>query len=288
MSLPLPDTTLPFAAYGVLRPGEPAYPQVKEYVVSVEPVDLPGSLYIRDGLPLLKLDLELKGRGVLGHVLHFCSGSSAEAYQKICEFEPPKHYEWSCVQTATGSTNVLKGKRPQQGSEPWEEHEWSSWQDPVFDHALPIINNVVNDIGLFKFESTPPDSFDWDRFFRLQMAYLLLWSAIERFCSLAYGPALNPEEKVRSMAQDDRIASLFKEFVRRTDTVLDARDPDDSYTLNPDNPKKSLLYYRQVRNNLSHRGKSANRDGEKVRLALTELLPLFEAVISACRSPGAA
>ena len=284
MSLRLPeDITLPFAAYGVLRPGEPAYPRVAGYVIRVEPVDLTGSLFISDGLPLLELSSGLQGGTVRGIVLHFRSGSNAEAYRAICGFEPDKHYEWSLVQTADGSANVLVGKTPQVGSEPWEEHQWSSWRDPVFDYALPVINAVLNDIGRSEFTSAPPHRFEWDRFFRLQMAYLLLWSAIERFCSLAYGPSLDPEEKVRRMEADDRIVTLFTEFVDRQDEVLDARDPKEKYRLSSEDPKACLLYYRQIRNNLSHRGKSAYRDGEKVRMALAELLPLFEAAISACR-----
>jgi hypothetical protein len=90
------------------------------------------------------------------------------------------------------------------------------------------------------------------------------------------------------MATDERIAGLFPRFVLRQDEVLDARDPKEKYTLTSGDPKGCLLYYRQIRNNLSHGGKSACRDGEKVRMALGELLPLFEAAITACRSSAIA
>ncbi len=90
--------------------------------------------------------------------------------------------------------------------------------------------------------------------------------------------------KLRKMARDRRIADVICSHVCRSDTVLDVRNPARTYTLNGADPEACLLYYYQVRNNLSHRGKGAWRDGEKVRHSLVELLAIFKASLMACRS----
>jgi len=38
----------------------------------------------------------------------------------------------------------------------------------------------------------PDDPKFWRVFFRLQAAYLLLWSVVERYAALRYGPGLRP------------------------------------------------------------------------------------------------
>jgi len=44
-------------------------------------------------------------------------------------------------------------------------------------------------------------------------------------------------------------------------------------------PSSAVLYYYQVRNNLSHRGKGAWVDGEIIRASLQELKAIFDAVL---------
>jgi len=54
--------------------------------------------------------------------------------------------------------------------------------------------------------------------------------------------------------------------------------------LDSGNPKTSAEYYFQVRNNLTHRGKGASKDGEIVRLSLLELLTIVERMVE--QTPG--
>jgi len=49
--------------------------------------------------------------------------------------------------------------------------------------------------------------------------------------------------------------------------------------LEPHDPSSAVLYYYQVRNNLSHRGKGAWVDGEIIRASLQELKAIFDAVL---------
>jgi len=127
-----------------------------------------------------------------------------------------------------------------------------------------------------EFKSAPPDSFDWERLFRLQMAYLLLWTAIERYCSLAYGPGLEPSKKIIKLAEDKLFEKILREIIERKAIIYDSRDPKDKYELDVDDISSTIQYYYAVRSNLSHRGKGAWKDGEIIRLSLRELLNIFK------------
>jgi hypothetical protein len=91
--------------------------------------------------------------------------------------------------------------------------------------------------------------------FRLQMAYLLLWSSIERYASLRYHLGDRAVDKVMQIADDPRFAQLLKRRVSRKHRVQRADRPEDHYELNPDDARKSLNYYYQIRSNITHRGK---------------------------------
>jgi hypothetical protein len=54
---PPTDLTLPFFAYGLFRPGQIAYFQIREYVQeAIAGVEVKGQLRIRDGLPMIDAD----------------------------------------------------------------------------------------------------------------------------------------------------------------------------------------------------------------------------------------
>ena len=86
-------------------------------------------------------------------------------------------------------------------------------------------------------------------------------------------------ERVRQLGADDLFRTCFGAVVTRTHRLFDARDPDSHENLNPEDAAGSAKYYYQVRNNLSHRGKGAWRDGEIVRRALLELLATFKCLL---------
>jgi hypothetical protein len=141
------------------------------------------------------------------------------------------------------------------------------------------VKAVADKEGLKEFESAPPDSFDWPRLFRLQMAYLLLWSAIERYTALCFGPDLKPLDRVKLLGEQPLFKESLAQVLQREDKVVDSRDSKHSFRLSAANPLSSCKYFYQVRCNLGHRGKGAWSDGEKVRLALNELLRIFELIL---------
>lgn len=72
------EIDLPFFAYGVFRPGQLAFFQVREFVSKiVDPVQISGTLLLRDGLPII----DQNGRNLVqGALLWFAPGHSGEAY----------------------------------------------------------------------------------------------------------------------------------------------------------------------------------------------------------------
>jgi hypothetical protein len=222
---------------------------------------------------------------VPGHLLEF--GERRSAYEAVVRFEPAGYYEWATVRTSIGGVaNALVGKNVTVGSELFEEHPWTGWSDPVLVDGVRFVQDTIVRRGQTAFESAPPQAFDWDRFFTLQMAYLLLWSAIERYCALSYGPSRGPVSKVRKLSESAEWKQAVKRIITREHTLLDSRDADMQYHLGATDPQGSALYYYQVRNNLSHRGKAAWRDGEIVRKSLLELAEIFASVLSK-RTAGA-
>lgn len=279
-ALDLPRRTdLPYFAYGLFKPGELAHRQV-EPLLNGDPVLIlvPGTLYVRDGLPLLKLGGTAP---VSGYLMVFREGTAEEAYAKISAFEPRKHYEWGRVELGEAGqlANVLVGRRPELGSAQLKAEEWTVRQDPVLTEGLAAVGEVADLHACEEFASAPEHAFDWSRLFKLQMAYLFLWTVIERYTALAYGPALNPSARIRRLGEEPAFARAVKSTVTRTGRVYDPRDPGNRAVLDPDRSVSSAKYYYAVRSNLSHRGKGAWQDGEITRRSINELLTVMRSVL---------
>jgi hypothetical protein len=267
------DIDLPFFAYGIFRHGEIAFEQLREFV-SDDPdtVQVSGERRVRDGLPIL--DLREQGC-VKGSLLEFSLGRRAEAYDRIRAMEPDNHYKWDIAEVKGRSANVLAGLKPKKGSKRWDyPEEWNSWDDPLFTSALDVVEETFN--------RSPHSISMWDLkpLFELQMAYLLLWSSIERYVSLSYQLGGKPEKKVGKFADERPFKDGIKHIEKPCRFVCRADRPDEKEVLDPRNPKKALLYCRQVRNNIAHRGKGVQDDYDRVRLSLKELLPIFREVLA--------
>lgn len=200
-TLALPENRgLPFFTYGAFMPGELAFSQIEKFLNKHPvPAKVKGHLMVRDGLPLLDPDI---GEVVNGYLLSFKDESCNDGYQAICNFEPRKIYFWRNVTLLEPQlrANLLVGKSLNQGgAKPFEGSSWSFRCDPVFEYGILVVKEMSNDFAKEPFEGRLSEDVEWSRFFKLQMAYLLLWSAIERFSAFAYGPALGPEEKIKRL-----------------------------------------------------------------------------------------
>ncbi len=99
-----PDPSLPFFAYGLFKPGEIAFFQIKDFVQAVVPISVPGALLIRDGVVVL--DGTRTKEVASGVRVEFRDG--ATAYDAIQQMEPATQYKW----TRADDMNVLAAVKP--------------------------------------------------------------------------------------------------------------------------------------------------------------------------------
>jgi len=191
--------------------------------------------------------------------------------------EPDKQYYWATAPVsfrgAKITANILHGKSPTKGSVPLETPDWDGRDDPLFTTALAVVEETLRANEQFAWDLKP--------LFRLEMAYLLLWSSIERYTSLRYHLGKDATAKVLNIAEEPAFVAALKEVVREKRTLYRADEPQHSVTLRADQPKKSLAYYYQIRNNAIHRGKAVGRDFDILREALDQLLRIFTCVLQA-------
>ena len=265
------DVTLPFFAYGIFKPGQLGYLRLTGLVANAVPdCEIKGALLVRDGLPIVDEKPDFPAT-CTGTMLTFNLASVEAAYRKIAEIEPDKHYRWGVASVQGTDVNVLFGRSPKKGSVFCEDAEWDGRNDPLFTAALEVIEEALQANAVFEWDLKP--------LFRLQMAYLLLWSAIERYVSLRYHLGDKVMDKINALAGEAAFAEALQRFVTEDRAVFRADQPDKKVSLDPGNPKKSLEYYYQIRSNLAHRGKAVVRDYDRTKDSLEELLNIFRYVL---------
>ena len=269
----------PLFVYGALKPGFPAFETLRASVETSERGSISGEILVRDGLPLLR---KSDHGSVEGYLLHWKPGQERAAYAAVCAFEPRKHYEWSEVTLATGrQANALVIRFPNKGNpQHIDSSSWSLADDPAFGPGLDTVRRVLEEVG-----QIPGGTFDsnWQRFFRSQMAYLLLWSIMERLSALCFGPGRDPMERIKRLHELEGMPDAVRMHVTRSDRVSDSRNPDQTYRLDAADPKSSFAYYYQVRSNLSHRGKGVFNEFDKVHGSLKELLAITQQYLTKLR-----
>ncbi len=264
------DIHLPFFSYGVFKPGELAFIRIKDLVIRCSDSSIAASLRIRDGLPLAMPDPSGKLQGSL---IQFRQGSEEAAYRRIAELEPQTQYRWEATATESGRANYLAGVKPMKGSIVPDEDLWNGQQDPLFTVALDVVAETLQQ----------NERFDWNLkpLFRLEMAYLLLWTAVERYASLRYHLGNKASKKITNIAREAAFKAALSEHVVEAREVCRADDPTEKHTLDSDSPERAIDYYYQIRSNLVHRGKGVPLDHERIEKSLRELLAIFRLTLKA-------
>ena len=262
----------PFFAYGIFRPEQIAYFQIKETVRSAKAAEISGVLKVRDGLPIL--DAEDSGF-VSGELLEFRSAEDcARAYERISALEPQNQYRWGELNVDGVTANVLLGKSPKKGSIQLEEREWNGWNDPLFTAALDVVEETL--------QSQSQPEWDLKPTFRIQMSYLLLWSAIERYAGLRHYFGDKVDRRVECLASERAFAEALQKHAGEHEPVYRADRPK-KCIFDKNRPEKALDYYYQVRSNITHRGKGVPRDHDRVLRCGNEMLNIFRDVLDAAK-----
>lgn len=215
---------------------------------------------MRDGLPLAVP----RSFGIVeGSCIRFRSGFEQEAYRRIGELEPEKQYIWNVADTKFGRTNYLTDRNPQKGTIIPDYNVWNRRDDPLFPVALDLVSETFNSNQVF----------DWDLkpLFRLEMAYLLRWMAIERYTSLRYRLGDRANQKVMQIADEQAFARAVKGHVAGQREICRSDDPHKKIVLDPNTSHKVIV----------HRGKGVPHDHERLVQSLRELLAIFKETLMA-------
>ncbi|HEX3623210.1 MAG TPA: hypothetical protein VHT97_12930 [Acidimicrobiales bacterium] len=285
---PPPRLDLPMFDYGLVKPGEPAYVLVEGMVARTEAATLgPGGLRIRDGLPLLDAD----GRvGVEGALLMFLPGQEKAAYTTVCSIAPRQHYRWDMTEMRVdgrpGRVNVLRGRHPDRGSSDEWFSSWSATDDPALRYGLGEVRHAALASAATPFPTVAGDDAAlWERFFALQAAYLLLWSAVERFTALAYGPSQAPLERTWRLGDDPGFRScVVAAGVAPSAKTADSRDPTRARRIREDG-SGAMFSWEAARHLVGHPGRTAFVDGVLLRRSLIDLHDTFRLLLGE-RMPG--
>ena len=267
---PPKHTDLPFFAYGIFKPHQLAYSRIENYVKKFYDYEIDYKMLMRDGVPLIVPPIRNHEK-TKGYLVYFNEECSKEAYEIISKTHYDKLYKWEEIDVGENKANVLMGANPEMGSSSIEGNlgDYDGRNDPYFKEAIEVAENELNDKN--KHWSNIND------FFKLQMSYMLLWTAIERYVSLKYNC---PEiwQKWRKLSNEKVFKMSLKKHVKTKRTVYSAKDLRE-YTLNPKKPYFSLNYYYTIRCNVAHRGKALYSDDEILRQSLKELLEIFKDVL---------
>lgn len=273
-TLDLPhDTALPFFAYGIFKPGQIAYFKIKYHVYShCDNTEINYEMKIRDGVPIL-IDNENEHYTTQGSLITFKEGHEKKAYLNICNGLLKKLYCWKTIEIEGKPVNVLFGVNPDNGSNYIEDDQerecFNGKNDPFFNEAVRLIERNLNSIEF---------SWDIENFFRLQMNYMLLWSAIDRFTALKYNMPTN-SRNYQKFSKERAFKMGITKYKDEHHTPVYSTDDLKIHKFNADDPYETVFYYYTFRCNVVHRGKVMHGDYHMLKTAAMELLEIFKNVL---------
>jgi gamma-glutamylcyclotransferase (GGCT)/AIG2-like uncharacterized protein YtfP len=262
-----PRTDLPLFVYGNLKPGELGHGQIAKWVSSRSEDAVAGTLWERDGMPLLRLG---GGYEITGNVLAF---SSTAAYDVVEKFEPATHYQWASATSARGievnALVALDRLDPERGGENVLHGRWTSARDPLFRHGLPAVASTLRADGLERFQE-PHRPETWARYYRLQSALMLSFAALERI-AFRVGAGEGTTARLNALGRvEDFVRAVKMVDLQNYGRPVHRADKPSEY-VNLNSPEQFGKWVYQVRNNLMHQGKSARSEAELVRTVALDL-----------------
>lgn len=269
------DSDLPFCAYGIFKPGQLAYSKIKKYVEKIIPSEIKYQMLLRDGVPLINPE---KSGSTKVFLIYFKKGCGEYAYNIIRDTEREELYYWKKIRVDNIETNILMGHDPYNGSyyPEYDTNDFKGEKDPFFKEVIDLIEENLDKQTRHsfgeEFENTIKD------FFTLQMNYMLLWSAIERFTSLKYNKSKG--ENNRSLANEPIFKKALKKHVIEEGRVVYSAEDMRRFKLTTNNSTYAIKYYYTLRCNMVHRGKAAPQDMDIIKTSLEELLNIFKDILN--------
>ena len=276
---------LPFFAYGIFKPGQLAYSRIEKYV-DIKKTDrkrrrIPYKMITRDGVPLIE-DKENEGYYTMGYLIYFKNGSEELAYDTISQTLGDALYDWREIEVDGDKFNVLVGLHLDRGIPEKEDpiYDFRGEKDALFTYAIRRVGRTVDELKndeKIKEGYNKKYNANIPNFFKIQLDYMLLWSAIERYASLKYD--IDKDVKAEfAYEYRDIIRKVIKNYVNEERVVYNS---DTLYCnrLDPKKPVKSMFYYYTIRCNVVHNGKDYQfRDFDLLKKSLVELYEIFKQV----------
>ena len=298
---PPEHSNLPFFAYGVFKPGQLAFSKIEKFVnvKKIYKKEINYRMLLRDGVPLIE---PKKNENFItkGFLVYFKEGLEEDAYEVISKTESEQLYEWKEIKIGPTKANVLVGVNPRFGSTFMEGNifEYHGEEDPFFKEAIGLIEKNLKELNNPKTmdlneckarygadnREECKDRQEMDNFFTLQMNYMLLWSAIDRYASLKYDihDFAQQRKNREDLASEDSFIEALDKFVEEHNYRRDIFSSESMrmFTFKKDNPKYCINYFYTIRCNVVHRGKEFYGDKSLVRQSLEDLLKIFKRVLN--------
>lgn len=261
----------PFFAYGIFQKGQLAYSKIADCIETVERDGIPREMHIRDGVPVIKN--EHNDKITKGDKIHFLDGRKDDAYEIISKTQLGNVYKWDIIDIGDDTFNILVTEKLNgtflnvDNNQNYQDY-FDGSKDPFFSKVVEFINHEL--------ENRDPNEYD---IFKFQMYYMLLWSAIERYCVLKYDVSKKQGDYLKALSDDE----LFKEalnFVnpKNRDEIYSANNASYLY-FNKNRPNFIVNYYYTIRCNVAHRGKEPQNNFEALEDSLNDLLKIFDYII---------
>ena len=287
------NTSHPFIAYGIFRPGDISFLLIKDFVqYNPESIEIKGDIKVRDGVKIFS------GNGnetVSAYLIHFTSSEADKAYEVISNKESYYLYIWSIIDYEGMKCNILEAINMTKGSINYKEAKESGidfwtidqrhWED-AFQFLYSEIKSlqkpeVYSTENILDFGCMTLPEIKNENLFRIQQNYLFLWSMIERFSYYRFGG----ENSIQRIEQLFREFSSFLEsgdFVAKEVINFKLKQGElfSSETLRNNHKIEkgaiNFYFFYSVRNNMVHTFKTMNHDIPRTFYAFIELFFLFK------------
>lgn len=128
-------------------------------------------------------------------------------------------------------------------------------------------------------ENLKTEHFSWEGgFYKLQMNYMLLWSAIDRYCKLKYNQKSEHANRIE-LSKEKVFKDALEKYAKNKSRTIFTTDDLIERSFDIDNPKYCINYYYTLRCNIVHRGKTSMGDVHMLEQATEELLNIFKYIL---------
>lgn len=263
--------------YGTLKQGEIAFSQIKNMVETITAAELIDyEIGIEDNLPKI---FEQKNCIVKGDLIKPKKHLLKKFFETINDYEGGGLYKKISTQVNLAGeisncyTYIATGV-PGRSFIRLEESAWYSRKYPNFSKLFPTLFGEIKLLGNESHQNSMQENY-WNYMIKLQGYYLNLFAILENYCLLVIGPSesVNPNRRINMVGFTKEWIMAYhqikSEYGIIEQTVRDARPPfkeKDNAT-----PETAIRFYYQIKNNITHQGKSSPADQDLIYKSLKDL-----------------